>query len=121
MQERRKVPRSRTLKSGKIIVHAHTSLVDCTVRNLSSKGALLVVASLVGIPEKFDLLLSCGFVDRATTPANVFRAEMREAVLLGTALARFSETIEGFMRECTEGEIAMLFAEDRDSLHFAIK
>ena len=57
MQERRQVPRSRTLKSGKIIVHAHTSLVDCTVRNLSSKGALLVVASLAGIPEKFDLLL----------------------------------------------------------------
>ena len=26
---------------------------------------------------------------------------------------QFSETIEGFMRECTEGEIAMLFAEDR--------
>ena len=57
MQERRQVQRGRTLKSGKILVHAHTSLVDCTVRNLSSKGALLVVASLVGIPEKFDLLL----------------------------------------------------------------
>jgi hypothetical protein len=57
MQERRQVPRSRTLKSGKIIVHAHTSLVDCTVRNLSSKGALLLVASLAGVPQTFDLLL----------------------------------------------------------------
>ena len=57
MQERRQVQRGRTLKSGKILVHAHTSLVDCTVRNLSPKGALLTVASLAGIPEKFELVL----------------------------------------------------------------
>ena len=57
MEERRKVPRSRTLKSGKIIVHANTSLVDCTVRNLSPNGALLVVASLAGIPASFQLML----------------------------------------------------------------
>ena len=58
MAERRKVPRTRTLKSGKIVVHAHTSLVDCTVRNLSTKGALLTVPSLVGIPENFELVLA---------------------------------------------------------------
>lgn len=57
MPERRKVARSRTLKSGKIIVHAHTSIVDCTVRNLSPKGALLTVPSLAGIPETFELVL----------------------------------------------------------------
>ena len=57
MPERRKVPRTRTLKSGKILVHAHTSLVDCTVRNLSAQGALLTVPSLAGIPEKFELVL----------------------------------------------------------------
>ena len=57
MEERRRVSRHRTLKSGKILVHAHTSLVDCTVRNLSPKGALLVVPSLAGIPESFQLIL----------------------------------------------------------------
>ena len=57
MEERRSASRNRTLKSGKILVHAHTSLVDCTVRNLSPKGALLVVSSLAGIPESFELLL----------------------------------------------------------------
>lgn len=57
MEDRRRVSRNRTLKSGKILVHAHTSLVDCTVRNLSPKGALLVVSSLAGIPESFELLL----------------------------------------------------------------
>ena len=32
-------------------------MVDCTVRNLSTLGALLLVRSLAGIPEKFDLVL----------------------------------------------------------------
>jgi hypothetical protein len=45
------------LKSGKIVVHAGRSVVDCTVRNLSSNGALLLVRSLAGIPEKFDLVM----------------------------------------------------------------
>jgi hypothetical protein len=57
MNERREVPRHRTLKSGKILVHAKTSLVDCTVRNLSPKGAMLSLASLAGIPETFELIL----------------------------------------------------------------
>jgi hypothetical protein len=57
MEERRQVSRHRTLKSGKIVVLAHRSVVDCTVRNLSPKGALLVVASLAGIPESFELML----------------------------------------------------------------
>jgi hypothetical protein len=45
------------LKSGKIVVQPYASVFDCTVRNLSSNGALLVVASLVAIPERFDLVL----------------------------------------------------------------
>ena len=57
MVERRRVARHRTLKSGKIVMQPYTSVLDCTVRNLSPKGALLVVASLAGIPDKFDLVL----------------------------------------------------------------
>jgi hypothetical protein len=57
MEERRRVPRHRTLKSGKIVVRSGRSVVDCTVRNLSTQGALLLVRSLAGIPEKFDLVL----------------------------------------------------------------
>jgi len=57
MEERRRVPRHRTLKSGKIVVQSGRSVVDCTVRNLSTQGALLLVRSLAGIPEKFDLVL----------------------------------------------------------------
>jgi hypothetical protein len=57
MEERRRFPRHRTLKSGKIVVQSGRSAVDCTVRNLSAGGALLVVRNLAGIPEKFDLVL----------------------------------------------------------------
>jgi hypothetical protein len=57
MEEKRRFPRHRTLKSGKIVVQSGKSVVDCTVRNLSANGALLVVRNLTGIPEKFDLVL----------------------------------------------------------------
>jgi PilZ domain-containing protein len=56
MQERRKATRARTLKSGKIVLNLHASVVDCTVRNLTDHGALLLVQSPVGIPESFELV-----------------------------------------------------------------
>jgi len=57
MEEQRKTPRSRTLKAGKIVLKLHSSVVDCTIRNLSEGGALLLVPSLVGIPATFELVL----------------------------------------------------------------
>jgi hypothetical protein len=53
--ERRRRPRTRTLKSARILLNHHHSVIDCTVRNLSSTGACLNVASVVGIPEQFDV------------------------------------------------------------------
>jgi hypothetical protein len=58
MVERRAVPRNRTLKSGKIRVDARTSMIDCTIRNLSPKGALLLVPNVLGIPDEFKLEMS---------------------------------------------------------------
>ena len=55
--EQRGTPRRTTLKGGKIVFNGGRSTIDCTVRNLSPKGAKLQVASVVGIPETFDLLL----------------------------------------------------------------
>jgi len=57
MEERRRVARHRTLKSGKIVVQSGRWVVDCTVRNLSTQGALLAIKSLAAIPEQFDLVL----------------------------------------------------------------
>jgi hypothetical protein len=79
MDERRRVSRYRTLKSGKIVVHAGRSVVDCTVRNLSTNGALLIVASLAGIPEKFELVLD------ATGEHRVCRVAWRGEDRLGVA------------------------------------
>ncbi|MGN6157069.1 MAG: PilZ domain-containing protein [Devosia sp.] len=55
--EQRGTQRRTTLKGGKIVFNGGRSTIDCTVRNLSSKGAKLQVASVVGIPDTFDLLL----------------------------------------------------------------
>jgi hypothetical protein len=57
MKERRRVPRHRILKSGKIILATQKSAVECTVRNLTGYGALLQVTRPVGIPDRFDLEL----------------------------------------------------------------
>jgi hypothetical protein len=56
--ERRIVSRRTTLKGGRIAFNAGRSTVDCTVRNLSNKGAKLLVNSVVGIPDTFDLVLA---------------------------------------------------------------
>jgi hypothetical protein len=56
MEERRKVPRHRTLKAGSISFN-RASGIDCRVRNLSPAGACLEVASQVGIPDDFVLVI----------------------------------------------------------------
>jgi PilZ domain len=57
MQERRHGQRLRTLRAGKILFNNKRSVVDCMVRNLSRHGACLMVASVVGIPPAFELLI----------------------------------------------------------------
>ena len=57
MEERRKSSRHRTLKVGSIRFNRAAG-IDCRVRNLSPAGACLEVASQVGIPDEFVLLVS---------------------------------------------------------------
>jgi hypothetical protein len=52
---RRRERRNRTLKSGQIVFNGGFSSVACTVRNLSSGGALLELPSVVGVPREFQL------------------------------------------------------------------
>jgi hypothetical protein len=56
MDERRSIARQRTFKGGTIKFGPAT--IDCVVRNLSSLGANLSVESPIGIPERFDLVVS---------------------------------------------------------------
>jgi hypothetical protein len=52
----RAAPRQRTLKAGSIEFSGGT--IDCVVRNISATGAALEVASPVGIPAEFNLMIS---------------------------------------------------------------
>jgi hypothetical protein len=76
MDERRKVQRHRTLKAGTIALHGDSGF-DCRVRNLSPAGACLEVASQVGIPDDFVLMVE---VDHFKSPCHVI---WRTATRLG--------------------------------------
>lgn len=55
--EKRANLRRTILKRGHVAFNGGRSTIDATVRNLSARGAKLQVASVVGIPETFDLML----------------------------------------------------------------
>jgi hypothetical protein len=55
MDNRRAKPRQRVLKSG--IISFGGSVIDCVVRNISETGASLQIASPVGIPKDFILIV----------------------------------------------------------------
>jgi hypothetical protein len=59
-EERRATIRQRTLKGGRIALHDGFSTLTCMVRNLSEAGALLRLASVVGVPDEFQLVLDDG-------------------------------------------------------------
>jgi hypothetical protein len=63
MEERRRTPRQRVLKAGTISFGGAS--IDCTIRNLTSLGASLNVASPIGIPDKFVLVLQSDQSTRA--------------------------------------------------------
>jgi|ERR1700677_2913675 hypothetical protein len=56
VNERRAMSRNRILRGAKILVN-NRSVIDCAVRDLTDEGACLQVASPVGIPLSFDLLI----------------------------------------------------------------
>ena len=72
LESKRAAPRHRVLKSGTIEFSGGG--IDCVVRNLSDIGAALEVASPMGIPQDFNLLISgdrtiyrCGAVAQRET------------------------------------------------------
>jgi len=55
MDDKRKTPRRRVLKDGKIIFADGMRVIDCTIRDMSKVGARLLIASSAGVPETFHL------------------------------------------------------------------
>jgi hypothetical protein len=52
--ERRREPRRRTLKAGRLLIDKK-AVLNCTIRNLSQHGGRLDIDSIVGVPEEFVL------------------------------------------------------------------
>jgi hypothetical protein len=61
-QEHRRTARRRVLKGARITLKGHVTAIDCVVRNLSDGGACLKVASPIGIPDTFDLVVDAASV-----------------------------------------------------------
>jgi hypothetical protein len=55
--ERRKSPRTITLKTGKLIVAAAAPAIDCAILDESEAGACLLVPDATVIPKTFDLAI----------------------------------------------------------------
>jgi PilZ domain len=53
--ERREGARRRILKTAKIVFNDGRSTIDCLVRNQSDSGARLKIATVVGVPDEFEL------------------------------------------------------------------
>ncbi len=58
--ERRAIQRTRVLRCAKIIVLRLSSIIHCTVQNITSAGACLKLANTFGVPETFDLTFEHG-------------------------------------------------------------
>jgi len=55
MEEKRKSPRRRVLKEGKIVFPDALCLMDCMIRDTSDGGAKLIVSNTLAIPHSFQL------------------------------------------------------------------
>ena len=62
VEEKRVESRRRVLKSGKIVFAHGACLLDCTIRNISEKGAMLQIDNSVAVPDEFQLYEPSGMV-----------------------------------------------------------
>lgn len=73
-RERRTSAREPTTIHTEVVFAAGRTRVPCVIRNLSSGGAKLEVASVKGIPQTFDLVIP----NRPTLPCRVVWRSPRE-------------------------------------------
>lgn len=63
--ERREVRRTRIVRNAKIIAPRRSSVIHCTVQNITSGGACLKLANTYGLPDNFELTFELGRTRRA--------------------------------------------------------
>jgi len=64
-RDRRLVQRTRISRNAKIIAPHRTSVIHCTVQDITSGGACLKVANSYGMPHEFELTFEHGRTRRA--------------------------------------------------------
>jgi hypothetical protein len=86
---------------------------------------LAILEDLAAIPKQFDIPITFGFQAREFMRPSFYPPHYtdRDRELQGhvDAFTRCCETVEHFMRECTEDEITLLIFEDRDSVRQLVK
>jgi hypothetical protein len=86
--ERRRYRGHRVLKRGKVFLHDHSTIIDCTVRDVSDGGARLQIGHFCILPSRFRL----GFVsDGSIRETFEVRAVWRHADLIGVAFLTLGE------------------------------
>ncbi len=88
--DRRAVQRTRVLRCAKIIVLRRSSVIHCTVQNITGGGACLKFANTFGLPETFDLTFEHGRTRRSCRV--VWRTEDK----LGVMFANEGSTADGY-------------------------
>ncbi len=58
--EKRRSSRQRVLNGARIVLNDGNSIVSCQVRNISERGVLLRLPSVVGMPSRSMLLMEDG-------------------------------------------------------------
>ena len=91
VEDRRVLQRTRVQRNAKIIVPRRSSVISCTVQNITGGGACLKIANTGGLPETFDLTFEHGRTRRSCRV--VWRTTDKVGVKFesGEALAEVSE------------------------------
>jgi len=55
--EKRKRTRKRVFKSAQIAISEKAPLLECAVRDLSERGARLLLSTTFGLPHEFDVII----------------------------------------------------------------
>ncbi len=92
MHQRRKHVRTRVLKGAKLILGS-SSVVDCTVRDLSAEGAGFQIPTTTGLPDSVDLTFDGGRTLRAGKLA--WRLWDRAGIKFDSRLASLQERLKG--------------------------
>jgi hypothetical protein len=81
MLDRRRTPRMRAFKGGKIEFNRHWPTVDCVVRNISKAGAFLELPDNSNTPMEFSLVFT------TTNESRACRQIWRQGTTLGVQFA----------------------------------